>query len=151
MDILRDSRQKKVVRQKTSNHPGASSVRKMLFHVSEQGGIERFEPRWSDIAGRKVVWAIDVQHLRNYLVPRDCPRVTYYAGPQTADADVKRFLGKARAVVAIENSWLERLRSCRLFCYHFLLDDNFECIDSVRAILSAISLLRRKLSRCSMM
>jgi hypothetical protein len=24
-----------------------------------------------------VVWALDDQRLRNYLVPRDCPRVTY--------------------------------------------------------------------------
>jgi len=28
----------------------------------------------------ELVWAIDGDHLRNYLVPRDCPRVTYYAG-----------------------------------------------------------------------
>lgn len=100
----------------------------MLFHVSEQGGIERFEPRWSEIAGREVVWAIDAEHLRNYLVPRDCPRVTYYAGPHTAEADVERFLGKAKAVVAIENSWFKSLSSCRLFCYHFR-PDTFECID----------------------
>jgi hypothetical protein len=100
----------------------------MLFHVSEQAGIERFEPRWSEIAGRNVVWAIDAEHLRNYLVPRDCPRVTYYAGPETADADVKRFLVNVWAVVAIENSWFKRLSSCRLFCYHFR-PDNFECID----------------------
>ena len=100
----------------------------MLFHVSEQPEIERFEPRWSDIAGRNVVWAIDADRLRNYLVPRDCPRVTYYAGPKTTPTDVNRFLGKSKAVIAIEISWFDRLRSCRLFCYHFR-PDNFECID----------------------
>jgi hypothetical protein len=37
-------------------------------------------------------------------------------------------LGKSDAVVAIESAWFERLRSCRLFCYH-LPPDTFECID----------------------
>ena len=100
----------------------------MLFHVSEQAGIDRFDPRWSEIAGRNVVWAIDPDHLRNYLLPRECPRVTYYAGPQTESADVEKFLGKSEAVVAIESGWFERIRSCRLFCYH-LPGDTFECID----------------------
>jgi len=100
----------------------------MLFHVSEAEGIERFEPRWSEIARQNVVWAIDEDHLRNYLLPRECPRVTYYAGPQTTAADVEQFLGKSNAVVAIESGWFERLRSCQLFCYH-LPPDTFECID----------------------
>ena len=100
----------------------------MLFHVSEESGIERFEPRWSEIAKQQAVWAIDAERLRNYLLPRDCPRVTFYAGPQTADADVKRFLGEGKAAVAIESGWFERLRSCRLFCYH-LSADTFACID----------------------
>jgi hypothetical protein len=46
----------------------------MLFHVSEDGGIERFEPTTSDQVAEPVVWAIDAARLRNYLVPRDCPR-----------------------------------------------------------------------------
>ena len=101
----------------------------MLFHVSEQPGIELFEPRWSEQANRTVVWAIDADHLHNYLVPRDCPRVTYYAGPQTARADVERFLATSHAVVAIESGSFEQLRSCHLYCYH-LPPDTFECIDT---------------------
>ena len=100
----------------------------MLFHVSEQQGIERFEPRWSALRGQEVVWAIDDERLRNYLLPRECPRVTYYAGPQTVSADVEQFLGKSKAVVAIESGWFEPVRSCRLFCYH-LPHETFECID----------------------
>ena len=100
----------------------------MLFHVSEQAGIERFEPRWSELVGDEVVWAIDEDRLHNYLLPRACPRVTYYAGPQTVSADVDRFLGASKAVVAVESGWFERLQSCRLFCYQ-LLPDTFECID----------------------
>ena len=56
--------------------------------------------------------------LRNYLVPRECPRVTYYAGGETTPADVERLLGSSPAVVAVESGWLERLRSCRLYSYH---------------------------------
>lgn len=100
----------------------------MLFHVSEEPGIERFEPRPSEYAEEPVVWAIDAERLRNYLVPRDCPRVTFYAGRETSVADVERFLGSSAAVVAVESGWLERLRSCRLYCYH-LPPETFECLD----------------------
>ena len=100
----------------------------MLFHVSEESNIERFEPRASEYTGEPVVWAVDVGRLRNYLVPRECPRVTYYAGRETTAADVERFLGSSPAVVAVESGWLGRLRSCRLYCYH-LPPETFECLD----------------------
>ena len=100
----------------------------MLFHVSEESGIERFEPRPSPNADGPVVWAVDADRLRNYLLPRECPRVTYYAGRGTTAADVERFLGPSPAVIAVESAWLERLRSCRLYCYH-LPPETFGCID----------------------
>jgi hypothetical protein len=100
----------------------------MLFHVSEDSGIERFEPRPSEYASEPVVWAIDAERLRNYLLPRDCPRVTFYVGHETTAADVERFLGLSPAVVAIESGWLEQMRSCRLYCY-YLPSETFECID----------------------
>jgi hypothetical protein len=100
----------------------------MLFHISEESGIERFEPRASEYAIEPVVWAIDVGRLRNYLLPRECPRVTYYAGCETTAADVERFLGSSPAVVAVESHWLKQLRSCRLYCYH-LPPETFECLD----------------------
>jgi hypothetical protein len=101
----------------------------MLFHVSEESGIERFEPRAPEGGGGEpVVWAIDAARLRNYLLPRDCPRVTYYAGRETTPADAERFLGSSPAVVAVESVWLERVRSCRLYCYH-LRPETFECLD----------------------
>ena len=55
----------------------------MLFHISEELGIERFEPLTSESVSEPVVWAIDADHLRNYLLPRECPRVTYSAGRET--------------------------------------------------------------------
>ena len=103
-------------------------MRAILFHVSEEPGIERFEPRPSEYAGEPAVWAIDAERLRNYLVPRECPRVTYYANGETTAADVERFLGSSPAVVAIEHGWVEPLRSCRLYCYH-LPPETFECLD----------------------
>ena len=100
----------------------------MLFHVSEEPGIGRFEPRPSPYTDEPVVWAIDAARLRNYLLPRDCPRVTYYAGRETTAADAERFLGSSPAVIAVESAWLERLRACRLYCYH-LPPETFACID----------------------
>jgi hypothetical protein len=99
-----------------------------VYHLSEEPDIGVFEPRRVESSGESLVWAIDEEHVRNYLVPRECPRVTFYAGPGTTIADRERFLGSSMAVVAIEAEWFERTRSCRLFCYH-LPDDTFECSD----------------------
>src|SRR5262245_33710332 len=85
----------------------------MLFHVSEGPGIERFEPRPSSYTDDPVVWAIDAARLRNYLVPRECPRVTYYAGPETTADDVQRFLGSSPAVIA-EKSHLSVVTTVRI-------------------------------------
>jgi len=95
-----------------------------LYHVSEERDIEVFTPRRINGADEALVWAVDEGRLHNYLVPRECPRVTFYAGPRTSVDDRERFLGSRVAVVAIEAAWLPRLRSCRLFCYH-LPADNF--------------------------
>lgn len=68
------------------------------------------------------------QILRNYLLPRECPRVTYYTARETTAADMERFLGSSPAVIVVEGAWLERLRSCRPYCYH-LPPETFECTD----------------------
>lgn len=106
----------------------------MLFHVSEEADIQRFEPRASANAPSPVVWAVDEARLRNYLLPRDCPRVTFYAGAMTTPGDRERFLGSSDvdlgspAVVAVEAGWLDRIRTTRLYCYA-LSSDHFECVD----------------------
>lgn len=100
----------------------------MLFHISEEADIGRFAPRAAGGGDAPAVWAIDDARLRNYLVPRECPRVTYYAGSETTPEDVQRFLSPSPAVVAVESGWLGRLRSCRLYRYH-LPPETFECID----------------------
>lgn len=104
----------------------------MLFHISEDPTIAAFVPRPSKYTDYPVVWAVNADKLRNYLLPRDCPRVTYYAGPETTAADHQRFLGDssaAVAVVAVETAWWPRIRSCRLYCYH-LAAETFTCIDT---------------------
>ncbi len=108
-----------------------------LFHVSDRPDITRFEPRpvYPDhpLAGavpRPVVWAVGERLLHNYLLPRDCPRVAFYARPDSDPADVARLLGvtAARHVVAIESGWLAAIRETVLFLYEFS-PDGFEVID----------------------
>jgi Family of unknown function (DUF6886) len=106
-----------------------------LFHVSEEKGIARFEPHEppsmdAGVTG-KVVWAIDEDHLPNYLLPRDCPRVTFRASERTSADDRARFIAPSRAlrIIAVESGWLERIKSCRLFAYE-LPADTFELADA---------------------
>jgi hypothetical protein len=94
-----------------------------LYHVSEEDGIAVFEPRLppSPDSGvqDEVVWAIDEEHLPNYLLPRDCPRVTFSVSAHTTSEDRGAHFGASigRRVVAIESAWRERITICRLFVY----------------------------------
>ena len=106
-----------------------------LFHVSDRPDITLFEPRPPDPVnplnlGRPVVWAIAERLLHNYLLPRDCPRVTFYARPDSDPADVARFFGHtaARYVVAVESGWLEAIRDTVLYLYE-LPNVDFEMVD----------------------
>lgn len=95
----------------------------VLYHVSEDGGIDRFVPRPPPSTAPgipdDVVWAVDDVHLPNYLLPRDCPRVTFRSGTSTTAEDRKAFGGEAATlgVVAVEARWLDRIAACRLFLY----------------------------------
>jgi hypothetical protein len=72
----------------------------LLYHVSEEPGLAVFHPR-PDPNGKlgSVVWTIDYEHLPNYPLPRECPRVTFAVGPDTTDEDRARFFGSASASV----------------------------------------------------
>lgn len=91
-----------------------------VFHVSETAGIERFEPRTSR-DGSAYVWAVGESRLQNYLFPRDCPRVTFYAAADTTEEDRSRLLGETSAefVLAIERSWLPAMVATTLHVYEF--------------------------------
>jgi hypothetical protein len=88
-----------------------------LYHLSDDPGIARFDPRPSAYTAEPVVWAIAPERVVNYLTPRDCPRVCFRAGPDSSGADVERHLGSDTVVVAIETAWLERLRTGKLHRY----------------------------------
>ena len=96
----------------------------LVYHISDDPQISVFRPRpvrTNHPLGltEPVVWAIGGRLLHNYLLPRDCPRVSFYAGPNTTDADKDKFLGSATAthVLAIESVWLARVSAARLHCY----------------------------------
>ncbi len=102
-----------------------------IFHVSETANIGRFEPR-ADAHGRHCVWAIGDSRLHNYLLPRECPRVTYYANATTTAADRSAFFSvrDAQPVVAIEHDWFGVLRDTPLHVYEFA-PENFLLEDSI--------------------
>jgi len=84
-----------------------------------------FEPRPSphrsaDVSG-SMVWAIDEDHIQNYLLPRDCPRVTFFACNDSSVQDIATFLGPsgARHVIAVEACWLPRIQAQSLVRYEF--------------------------------
>ena len=111
-------------------------IKPHLFHVSEQPGIVLFEPRLPRPDNPQginypLVFAIEERLLHNYLLPRDCPRVTFYARPDSDPADVARLLGvtDSRHVVAIESGWLDRVRQTTLWLYEFPAA-TFEVIDA---------------------
>lgn len=104
----------------------AESGTPRLFHISDQSGITLFEPRPTPLSNQTapeqpVVWAVAERLLHNYLLPRDCPRVTFYALPDSDPADVARLMGvtAARHVVAVESGWLNAIRSAILYLYEF--------------------------------
>jgi hypothetical protein len=108
-----------------------------LFHVSDQADIQRFEPRVSPsvnevVQDDKVVWAIAESLLHNYLFPRDCPRVTFYAGEQTTQEDRERLwqTSTAKHIVAIESCWVSNMLTETLYGY-VLPDETFEKTDDI--------------------
>lgn len=96
-----------------------------LFHVSEKSNIDVFHPRKptrQDLDQTKaLVWAINEKCLPNFLTPRDCPRVCYYAGPQTSDMDKQTYFTSKTCthVIVIENAWLQRMINTQLYLYEF--------------------------------
>jgi hypothetical protein len=99
--------------------PYANEGPRALWHVSEDPSIERFAPHVSATAelDEPLVWAIDTRHLPLYWFPRDCPRGTFWADATTSPADAERLLGGSSRVHAIEESWLERMRTTDVYAY----------------------------------
>jgi uncharacterized protein DUF6886 len=118
----------------TSNHPGSTNNSKRLFHISEEPDIAIFEPRPSpshfDAITGHVVFAISERLLHNYLLPRDCPRVTYYRTSKTTEEDRKQFFGESEVdfIITIPSEWHETIQKTILYCYEFGTE-NFTLLD----------------------
>lgn len=102
-----------------------------LFHVSEEADIAEFAPRLplrDDLDKSKaLVWAINEKFLPNFLTPRDCPRVAFYACKEAAQHDIESFFSSSsRHCVAIEQAWHERMLKTSLF-YTNLIRRIFIC------------------------
>ena len=96
-----------------------------LLHFSESATLTRFEPTVPPGgAGEPFVWAIAPERAALYLLPRECPRIGFWAKSDTSPSDRYRFLSQtpARRVVVIESSWVGRLCACKLFAYRFAPD-----------------------------
>ncbi|MGH2972213.1 MAG: DUF6886 family protein [Gaiellaceae bacterium] len=100
-----------------------------LWHVSEDPSIDVFVPhhRPEHANDEPLVYAVDTWHMPFYWFPRDCPRAAWWARDDTTDEDVDDWLDgdRTRRVSAIESSWLDRMRTVRLFAYR-LPEETFE-------------------------
>ncbi|MDR3085596.1 MAG: hypothetical protein LBU47_04700 [Christensenellaceae bacterium] len=107
-----------------------------LFHVSEEPGIALFSPRSAKPGGpgegRALVWAIDEARLPNYLLPRDCPRVTWHWRETSAKADQAAFFSSPSTThaIAIERGWFRRCAETTLYIYEFQ-PDGFALFDEI--------------------
>ncbi len=105
-----------------------------LFHISETPGITTFVPRPSPsgIKGIKgdVVFAITGALLHNYLLPRDCPRVSFFAKPGSLETDIEKYFGPTTAafILAVESNWYPSILEATLYCYEFAPQD-FSVLD----------------------
>jgi hypothetical protein len=97
-------------------------MRRVVYHFSEDGNIDRFVPRPapSDPSRPPGVWAVGNEHAPLYWFPRHCPRVSVW-GVGRAQLEVlrERFATDATRICAAETGWLDRIRVARLFRYEF--------------------------------
>lgn len=106
-----------------------------IFHISEKAGIKVFVPRPSpsdfENVTTHVVFGIGEDLLHHYLLPRDCPRVCFYASKHTSKEDKQFFLRNGIThKMFIRKDWQEKIDNTVLHCYEFN-PDNFKLIDPV--------------------
>jgi hypothetical protein len=104
----------------------------LLYHFSEEDNIEIFHPRKHPSFPDRppMVWAIDGERSPLYLFPRDCPRIGFWATPDTNQHDREKYLHTTSAdkIIAIESGWLDRLQYTKLYRYSFA-PDHFTTMD----------------------
>ncbi|MDR7074918.1 DUF6886 family protein [Fictibacillus barbaricus] len=104
----------------------------MLYHFSEEKHIEVFVPRKHPSFPDRppMVWAIDKERSPLYLLPRDCPRIGFWATPETTQSDREKYLHmtSAQKIMAVESGSLDQIQNTKLFRYS-LSDDHFVMMD----------------------
>lgn len=101
--------------------------------MSEEASIRQFVPSRSNVYPElpPVVWALDEDHLVNYLFPRDCPRIIYSRSPDVSEADEKQFFSHSTAntMIAVENAWYRKMINTRIYKYA-LPSESFQLFDA---------------------
>jgi hypothetical protein len=92
-----------------------------LYHVSDDPHITQFMPRPSpnpsvQVDG-EVVFAVGEHTLPNYLLPRECPRVTFYALSESKPEDVARLLNGSHPASIATTCRLERVMNGSIHLY----------------------------------
>lgn len=89
--------------------------------MSEDPRLEVFVPHHHELhaSDEPLVWAVGSRFVWLYWFPRDCPRACWSANEGTTDDDVERWLDgdRTRRVAVIEQGWLGRMRTVKLYAY----------------------------------
>ncbi|TCO43914.1 hypothetical protein EV646_111106 [Kribbella antiqua] len=97
-----------------------------VLHFSEDPTIEVLRPHVAKTAQQvtRYVWAVGHDRAPDYWFPRQCPRAMAWVGPSTTPEDRDRIIGAGSGtrVHAVEYSWLDAMRSVKLFAYRLPAD-----------------------------
>ena len=97
-----------------------------VLHFSEDPTIRRFSPHVAptSVKATPYVWAVGHDRAPDYWFPRQCPRAMAWVGPTTTESDRLRIIGDGGGirVHAIEDGWLEALRTVELYAYRLPAD-----------------------------
>jgi hypothetical protein len=88
--------------------------------------IPRPSPAGTPHEGREWVWAVDEEHLPNYLLPRECPRVCWATAPQLPAL----LAAPSGRVIAVEHGWVPAVQAAQLYV-HELDPSRFTLLDAV--------------------
>ena len=119
--VITDAEREELLRrsQVTPRRHGRPDV---VYHYSDDGSIKRFAPHLAPSNPRHppAVWALDADHAPLYWFPRHCPRISVWANGAEQRARLSElFHTEATRICAVETSWLDAIRTARIYEYHF--------------------------------
>jgi hypothetical protein len=92
-----------------------------LLHFSEEPDIKIFRPHVpaSSPDNPPLVWAVDEEHAPGFWFPRQAPRACCWSVGNPMTEAGRTLLGTGTRMHAVETTWLERMRACRMYVYRF--------------------------------